>query len=179
MRESRTAIDDPGDGKPPYRLGVLLVLVDERSRIFVGERSDMPDDRRPWQLPQGGIKAFYDAGRLTGQEPPAQAALRELEEELGPEVRASIMGIATQAMAFDFDRGFNPKYRGQKLWPVLMRYEGGGIDISRLEDGDDKPAFLRYEWRGAAEVIAQATASKAGLYRAALAAFGLTEHDRK
>ena len=48
------------------------MLFDARGRVFVGRRIDTPD---AWQMPQGGI----DDGEL-----PEAAALRELEEEVGP-----------------------------------------------------------------------------------------------
>ncbi|HVH83029.1 MAG TPA: NUDIX domain-containing protein, partial [Steroidobacteraceae bacterium] len=48
------------------------MLVNRAGLVFVGRRIDTTEEA--WQMPQGGI----DAG-----ETPAEAALRELEEETG------------------------------------------------------------------------------------------------
>src|SRR3990170_3608444 len=57
-----------------YRPGVGIMLLDHAGRVFVGRRKDMPAGLAAWQMPQGGI----DPG-----ESPREAALRELEEEVG------------------------------------------------------------------------------------------------
>jgi 8-oxo-dGTP pyrophosphatase MutT (NUDIX family) len=164
----RTAIFNPGDGKPPFRLGVLLILVNRAGEIFAGERTDMPQDGRPWQMPQGGIKAFYIGSHLRRQETAEEAAFRELREEVGPKVRANLISVGATPIAFDFDRSGNEKYRGQMLTPVLLRYVDGKIDISRKEDGDTKPAFANYGWFPTTEIVANATAVKAPVYEKAL-----------
>ena len=56
----------------PLRPCVGVVLIAPDRRVFAGRRVDNPADA--WQMPQGGI----DPG-----ETPAEAALRELEEETG------------------------------------------------------------------------------------------------
>ncbi len=164
----RTAVHDPGDGKPPYRRGVLLVLVNSQREIFAGERTDMPQDGKPWQMPQGGIKAFYIGNHLRRQETAEEAAFRELREEVGGGVQADLISVGSVPIAFNFDRDGNSKYRGQILTPVLLRYTGGAIDITRKEDGDTKPAFANYGWFSSDEIIANATAVKAPVYAEAL-----------
>ena len=57
-----------------YRPAVGIMLLDRAGRAFVGRRTDMPAGLAAWQMPQGGI----DPG-----ETPREAALRELEEEVG------------------------------------------------------------------------------------------------
>jgi 8-oxo-dGTP pyrophosphatase MutT (NUDIX family) len=171
MQEVKTAIFDPKDGKPPYRLGVLLVLLNNAGEVFAGVRTDMPSDGKPWQLPQGGIKAFHIENRLTGQESIEQAAKRELSEEVGTKVKAGIIAVGAQPIAFEFDRDHNSKYRGQMLTPVLMRFQGGTIDVSKIEEGDTKPAFSNYGWFTPAEILKNATAVKLSVYEQALAGF--------
>ena len=56
----------------PYRRGVGILLLSRVNEVFVAQRRDTRIDA--WQMPQGGI----DAG-----EAPRDAALRELEEEIG------------------------------------------------------------------------------------------------
>src|SRR6476660_2220503 len=57
-----------------YRPGVGIMLLNPDGLVFVGRRQDMPAGLAAWQMPQGGI----DPG-----ESPREAALRELEEEVG------------------------------------------------------------------------------------------------
>ena len=66
----------------PYRPCVGVVLANAEGLVFVGERIDTPG---AWQMPQGGI----DKG-----ETPADAALRELEEETG--VPASMVAVEAE-----------------------------------------------------------------------------------
>ncbi|MDP6638944.1 MAG: NUDIX domain-containing protein, partial [SAR324 cluster bacterium] len=55
----------------PYRSCVGITLFNQDKKVLVAERLDYPGN---WQMPQGGI----DSG-----ETPAQAAMRELKEEIG------------------------------------------------------------------------------------------------
>lgn len=152
----KTAIDDPCDGGPPYRLAVLIVLMDHAGKVFVGERSVPTADHKPWQLPQGGICVGEDV---------AQAAQREIAEELGGDVKASVFAVGKRQITLNFTDTFNPKYRGQKLTPVLMLFEGGAIDVSQIEDGHGQPAFLSFRWQEFPAVIAQATREKQPVYQ--------------
>ena len=56
----------------PYRPCAGLILLNDQNKVFVAKRIDMPSDA--WQMPQGGIDEGEDA---------EQAAMRELEEEIG------------------------------------------------------------------------------------------------
>jgi len=54
-----------------YRLGVGIMLVNDKKQVWVGERIDTPG---AWQMPQGGIDP---------NEEPRATAFRELAEETG------------------------------------------------------------------------------------------------
>ena len=56
----------------PYRPCVGIMLLNRDGKVFVGKRIDQTVEG--WQMPQGGI----DKG-----ETPKEAALRELQEEVG------------------------------------------------------------------------------------------------
>ena len=54
----------------PLRIGVGIVLLNSKNKIFVGKRIDNP--KKFWQMPQGGVDK---------NERLIQAAKRELKEE--------------------------------------------------------------------------------------------------
>ena len=37
----------------PLRIGVGVIVLNEKNRVFVGKRKDNPVDK--WQMPQGGV----------------------------------------------------------------------------------------------------------------------------
>ena len=56
--------------KLPLRIGVGIVLLNEKNNVFVGKRIDNPNNF--WQMPQGGVdnkESFFEAAK------------RELKEE--------------------------------------------------------------------------------------------------
>ncbi len=171
MIETRTAVFDPLDGKAPYRLGVLLVLFNASGQIFAGERNAPAHEMPSWQLPQGGIKQYLSGGRVTGQEKENEAALRELREEAGDGIKAAIIAMAAKPCRLDFTAGGNDKYRGQILTPVLLRYLGGKIDLSRPEEGESKPAFRNYDWFHPHDFLHISPAFKQPIYQQALGNF--------
>ena len=56
----------------PLRIGVGVIVLNEKNRVFVGKRKDNPVDK--WQMPQGGVN---EGEKLI------DAMKRELEEETG------------------------------------------------------------------------------------------------
>src|ERR1700752_2324245 len=73
-----------------YRPAVGIMLLNAQGEVFVARRLDMPTTPA-WQMPQGGI----DPG-----ETPRQAALRELEEEIGT-AKAEIIGESRDWLHYD------------------------------------------------------------------------------
>lgn len=148
---------------PPegYRRGVGLVLVNREGKIFLGER------RGPmlnaWQMPQGGI----DPG-----ETPAEAAHRELAEEVGTD-RVTLLEETPAWYAYELPRSIAPRvwkgrYRGQAQKWFLFRFEGADSDID-LEAHD--PEFSAWRWASRDEVLAAAWEVKLDLYRTVLSLF--------
>lgn len=146
----------------PYRPCVGVVLINAHGQVFVGERIDTPG---AWQMPQGGIDA--------GEEAP-QAALRELEEEIGVHAdHVEILGQTSDWLTYDLPdhllgKVWKGKYRGQKQLWFLLRFKGGdeAINIATAH-----PEFSRWKWTDSAGLIADIVPFKRGIYEAVVAEF--------
>ena len=90
--------------KLPLRIGVGIILLNDKNNVFVGKRIDNP--KNSWQLPQGGVDE--NEGFL-------QAATRELEEETGVN---SVKLIKELDGWFKYDL---PEYLLGKLWKGKYR----------------------------------------------------------
>lgn len=108
--------------KLPYRPCVGIVLLNQRGLVFVGRRIDTAADA--WQMPQGGI----DAG-----ETPEDAALRELEEEIGTR-QVELLRQAQEWLYYDLPdellgKVWDGRYRGQKQLWFAAQFLGRDADI--------------------------------------------------
>ena len=120
----------------PYRPCVGIMLLNQARHVFVAKRIDMPSDH--WQMPQGGI----DKG-----EDPAEAALRELAEEIGTD-SAEIIGESSRWLHYDLPpqlvgRVWKGRYRGQRQKWFAMRFAGTDADID-IET--EHPEFSAWRW---------------------------------
>ena len=155
-----------------YRPGVGIMLLDRAARVFVGRRIDMPAGLAAWQMPQGGI----DAG-----ESPREAALRELQEEIGTD-KAAILGETGGWLHYDVPaeiaqgianaRGYpnglwGGRYRGQRQKWFAMRFLGEDADIDPA--ATEHPEFDAWEWVEPARLPELIVPFKRPLYEAVLA----------
>jgi putative (di)nucleoside polyphosphate hydrolase len=106
-----------------YRPAVGIMLLNGQGQVLVARRTDMPT-MPAWQMPQGGI----DPG-----ETPRQAAMRELEEEIGT-AKAEIVAESRVWMTYDLPaelarRVWGGRYRGQRQKWFVMRFKGCDADI--------------------------------------------------
>jgi putative (di)nucleoside polyphosphate hydrolase len=145
----------------PYRRGVGVVLVNAKGRVFVAQRIDTKEIA--WQMPQGGI----DDG-----ETPRQAALRELQEEIGTN-KARIIGVTPKWLAYDLpadlqSKVWKGKYRGQKQKWYLMLFTGvdGDIDLET-----DHPEFSTWKWLPFTHLPRVIVGFKRDIYKQVVAAF--------
>ena len=148
---------------PGYRPGVGVMLLNRDGQVFVASRRDAAPDA--WQMPQGGI----DPG-----EDPRQAALRELEEEIGTG-NAAIVAEADGWLTYDLPpalaaRVWGGRYRGQaqKWFAALFRGTDAEIDL----DKDDHPEFAAWRWAPIEALPAIIVGFKRPLYAELVAELG-------
>tara|TARA_B100001175_G_C19073700_1_gene432564 strand:+ start:71 stop:544 length:474 start_codon:yes stop_codon:yes gene_type:complete len=120
----------------PLRIGVGIVLLNNKNNVFVGKRIDNP--KKFWQMPQGGIKKGENL---------FNAAKRELEEETN---------IKSVELVKELDEWFlyylpknligkiwKGKYCGQKQKWFLMNFKGNDDEINVKTRN---PEFLDWKW---------------------------------
>lgn len=150
-----------GEDQRPYRPCVGIMLFNADGHVFVGKRVDVDGDH--WQMPQGGI----DKG-----ETPQQAALRELQEEVGTN-KAEILAESAEWHHYDLPPALSRKvwkgrFRGQKQRWFAMRFTGQDADID-LEA--HKAEFSAWQWVPVDRLNDLIIPFKRDVYRALVAEF--------
>jgi putative (di)nucleoside polyphosphate hydrolase len=145
-----------------YRQCVGIMLLNGGGHVLVARRADMPATPA-WQMPQGGINPG---------ETPRQAALRELEEEIGT-AKAQILAESRDWMTYDFpgrlaSRMWDGRYRGQRQKWFLMRFTGSDADI---DVATEHPEFDDWRWVEPEQLPALIVAFKRRIYVEVLTEF--------
>lgn len=127
-----------------YRPNVGIALFSKRGHVFLGRRINAHGPFQ-WQMPQGGI----DRG-----EDPEQAALREMEEEIGVSKKlVSILEETEDWLYYDFPSDLKARlpgpYIGQRQKWFALRFEGSDSDV-RLDIAT--PEFDAWLWADLSEV---------------------------
>ena len=145
----------------PYRPSVGIMLLDRGGLVFVGRRIDQTVEG--WQMPQGGI----DEG-----ETPAEAGLRELEEEVGTN-KAVILREMDEWLCYDLPKhlvgvALHGRFRGQRQKWLALRFTGkdGDIDIKT-----EHPEFAAFKWLAMDELPELIVPFKRDTYKKVIAAF--------
>lgn len=149
--------------KLPYRTCVGVMLLNQDGEVFVGQRNDR--DLDAWQMPQGGVEKDED---------PAEAALRELEEETG--VDRALVRIVAQSdtwLPYELPHDLVPKiwkgrFRGQEQKWFLMRFEGTDADVNIATEHAE---FSKWCWLPADELVAKIVPFKRAVYEAVVEEF--------
>jgi putative (di)nucleoside polyphosphate hydrolase len=147
------------DNDAEYRAGVGIVLINSRGEVFVGRRVDID----AWQMPQGGINRG---------ESPRQAALRELEEEIGTD-NVEIVAESEKWLYYDVPeklarKAWQARWRGQRQKWFVMLFKGMDSDINIATS---QPEFSAWRWSSVAELSALAVSFKRQLYLNVLGQF--------
>ncbi|WP_431862383.1 RNA pyrophosphohydrolase [Azospirillum sp.] len=144
----------------PYRPCVGIMLLNGRGQVFVARRRDTTD---AWQMPQGGI----DEGETVHE-----AALRELEEEIGTGA-AEILAETVEKLRYDLPdhllgKVWKGRWRGQEQVWVAARFTGTDADIDLATE---HPEFDAWTWVDAADLTALIVPFKKPVYESVLAEF--------
>ena len=146
----------------PYRPCVGIMLINDQGLVFVARRKGSED---AWQMPQGGI----DKG-----EKPKQAALRELEEEIGTS-KGKVLGKTKGWLTYDLPEHlignvWKGKYRGQKQKWFALRFTGRDEEIDLEASGHVE--FDAWKWVSVNELTELIVPFKRTVYAEVVAQLG-------
>ena len=107
----------------PLRIGVGIVILNSKNKVFVGKRKDNPFDK--WQMPQGGVEP---------NEPLLIAMKRELEEETSIK-NIKVLKEFDQWLEYELPENligkiWKGKYRGQKQKWFIVKFTGEESEIN-------------------------------------------------
>ncbi len=131
--------------------------------VFVAERMDTVG---AWQLPQGGIDEGENA---------REAALRELEEEIG--VGADLVVVESEHpewLTYDLPheligKVWKGRWRGQKQRWFLLRFLGSDADVTL---DVPHPEFRQWRWASPEDVVEGIVPFKRDIYKDVFSYFG-------
>ena len=120
----------------PLRIGVGIVLLNNKNKVFVGKRIDNP--KKFWQMPQGGVNE---------NEKLLEAAKRELKEETNIKSIKLIKEL-DEWITYDLPKNllgkvWKGKYKGQKQKWFVMRFLG---DEKEINIKTKHPEFFQWKW---------------------------------
>ena len=144
----------------PYRLGVGIVLFNDKGLVFVGKRKDTAE---AWQFPQGGID---------NDEDPLEAVWREMAEEIGT-TNAQLIAQSSDWFSYDLppdlaNKAWGGKYRGQRQLWFAFRFVGTDADIDL---NTFTPEFSEWKWMPLAQVPDHIVDFKRAMYEQVVAQF--------
>ena len=122
--------------KLPMRIGVGIILLNNKNQVFVGKRKDNPGDK--WQMPQGGVDDGEDF--LT-------AMKRELYEETSIE-NIEIIKEISQIYEYELPKNligiiWKGKFRGQKQKWFIVKFLGNKNEINLNTKHQE---FIEWKW---------------------------------
>ena len=122
--------------KLPFRIGVGIVVLNNKNQVFVGKRKDNPGNN--WQMPQGGIDEGEDFISAMKRELMEETSiknikiLKELEHLYQYDLPKNLVGIIWKG-----------KFRGQKQKWFITRFLGEDTEINLKTK---HPEFIEWKW---------------------------------
>ena len=124
------------DQKLPMRLGVGIILLNDKNNVFVGKRKDNPGEK--WQMPQGGVENGENF---------ITAMKRELLEETNIK-NIKIIKEIKQIYEYELPKKligviWKGKFRGQRQKWFIVRFTGNENEINL---NTKYPDFIVLKW---------------------------------
>ncbi len=122
--------------KLPFRIGVGIIVLNNKNQVFVGKRKDNPGNN--WQMPQGGIDEGEDFISAMKRELMEETSiknikiLKELEHLYQYDLPKNLVGIIWKG-----------KFRGQKQKWFITRFLGRDTEINLKTK---HPEFIEWKW---------------------------------
>ena len=139
----------------PLRIGVGIVLLNQKNKVFVGKRIDNP--KNFWQMPQGGVdenENYYEAALRELKEETSIASVKliqEIEEKLTYILPDNLIGIIWRG-----------RFKGQTQKWFVMRFIG---NESEININTKKPEFLEWKWIDLEDLTKIAVNFKLNVYK--------------
>ena len=140
-----------------FRANVGIAIARNDGLVLALERIDQPDR---WQMPQGGLNV---------DEEPADAAIRELQEETG--LKREHVELAAEHpdwLAYELPPGRrrNARARGQVQKWFLFRFLGTDADIDLTPAKGERQEFKDFRWMDLADLAEGMWEVKRPIYNA-------------
>tara|TARA_B100001989_G_scaffold93316_1_gene64926 strand:+ start:1377 stop:1847 length:471 start_codon:yes stop_codon:yes gene_type:complete len=122
--------------KLPMRIGVGVVVLNNKNQVFVGKRKDNPGDK--WQMPQGGVdigESYINAMKRELFEETSIKnikILKEVDRIYEYELPDNLVGIIWKG-----------KFRGQKQKWFITKFLG---EDSEINLNTKHPEFIDWKW---------------------------------
>jgi len=141
--------------KLPLRLGVGIIVLNNKNEVFVGKRIDNQVGNH-WQMPQGGVDKNENF---------LQAARRELEEETGIKTIKIIKEIENWFIYYLpenlLGKVWKGKFCGQKQRWFITKFNGNNEEINIKTQ---HPEFIDWKWIEIKDLTKVAVNFKANIY---------------
>ena len=118
------------------RLGVGIIILNNKNQIFVGKRKDNPGDK--WQMPQGGVEdgeSFFTAMKRELYEETSIKnikIIKEIEQMYDYELPEKLIGIIWKG-----------RFRGQIQKWFITKFTGNENEIDLKTK---YPEFIEWKW---------------------------------
>ena len=122
--------------KLPMRIGVGIIVLNEKNQVFVGKRKDNPTDN--WQMPQGGVdkgESYINAMKRELLEETSIKnikIIKEIDSIYEYELPDNLVGIIWKG-----------KFRGQKQKWFITKFLGNDSEINL---NTKYPEFIDWKW---------------------------------
>ena len=122
--------------KLPMRIGVGIIVLNEKNQVFVGKRKDNPTDN--WQMPQGGVdkgESYINAMKREQLEETSIKnikIIKEIDSIYEYELPDNLIGIIWKG-----------KFRGQKQKWFITIFLGNDSEINL---NTKYPEFIDWKW---------------------------------